>query len=99
MMGDIYGIATKVVVYLGEEADNSDLVPFAQLPIDILLPLEEALQNEAEDLTRSGLPLLTDQRWKVLRDLFGRPWFSRKWIIQEFTMVKAVDMVCGPWTF
>jgi hypothetical protein len=28
MMGDIYGIATKVVVYLGEEADNSDLVPF-----------------------------------------------------------------------
>jgi hypothetical protein len=27
MMGDIYSIATKVVAYLGEEADNSDLVP------------------------------------------------------------------------
>lgn len=100
MMGDIYGIATKVVAWLGEEADNSDLVPpFAQLLIDILLPLEETLRIEAEDLTRIGLPPPTDRRWKALRDLFSRSWFSRKWIIQEFAMAKAVDMVCGPWTF
>jgi len=87
MMGDIYSVAINVVVWLGEEADNSDLVPpFAQLLIDILLPLEEALQIEAEDLTRFGLPPPTDRHWKALRDLFSRPWFSRKWIIQEFAM-------------
>jgi hypothetical protein len=72
MMGNIYSIATNVLVWLGEEADNSDLVPpFAQLLIDILLPLEEALQIEAEDLTRFGLPLPTDRRWKALRNLFS----------------------------
>jgi hypothetical protein len=36
---------------------------------------------------------------RACRDLFSRPWFSRKWIIQEFVGGKAVDMICGPSTF
>jgi hypothetical protein len=99
-MDDVYGIATKVVAYLGEEADESDLVPpLAESLVNVLLPLEDSLQIEAKDLTRFGLPSVADRRGKALRDLFNRSWFSRKWIIQEFAMAKAVAMVCGPWTF
>jgi hypothetical protein len=96
----VYGIATKVVAYLGEEADESDLVPsFPELLVDVLLPLEDSLQIEAKDLTKFGLPSVAERRWKALGDLFNRSWFLRKWMIQEFAMAKAVDMACGPWTF
>jgi len=43
MMGDLYGIATSVIVFLGEESDDSDLA------IDFAENLTRLLQNLPTD--------------------------------------------------
>lgn len=59
-MNSIYCVATKVVAYLGEEADRGNLIPpFAKLLVGVLQRLKGSLQIEAKDLTRFGLPSAT----------------------------------------
>jgi Heterokaryon incompatibility protein (HET) len=33
--------------------------------------------------------------WQPLMELFSRPWFQRKWVIQEYVMAKRVIRICG----
>ncbi|KAK6840011.1 hypothetical protein PG987_005877 [Apiospora arundinis] len=88
IMGDIYRRANAVLVWLGEAADDSNLV-FER--ISELAP------------TRFNWPLAStvqfDQAWRAL---ITRPWFFRTWVIQEVALnsSKAIAM-CGydsvPW--
>jgi hypothetical protein len=83
-MAEIYSEATNVCVWLGTEANNSGK---ALKFIDRVLNLDEIDQ------------LLTDEfkaeEWHAFSELIRRPWFNRRWIVQEVAMAKRATMHCG----
>lgn len=99
LMGEIYGAASKTVIYLGQEADNSTsalemLVKIGQ--VDFKTKDFSRFPGEAV-LEAAGLPGSNDQIWTALRKLWCRPWFLRVWVIQEFVRGYASIVICGDW--
>ncbi|KAF4334019.1 polyketide synthase [Fusarium beomiforme] len=82
MMRDIYASAVRTLVYLGREANGSEIVG------NLLL------RHIFEEY---GLPEPDHPDWKALAKLWGRPWFRRVWVIQEFVLSPDVQMFCGDW--
>lgn len=93
MMRDIYASAERVVIWIGEEGDGSDVV-FDALPV-IAGPDG---QQDAERLS-----LMRECSSFFISVVDRRPWFSRTWILQELAMAKHDPLVvCGwksaPWS-
>lgn len=89
-MSWIYSRATSVAVWLGQESHGSaQAMEFVRR----FLKLEEF-----DSLVRDSL---TSKDWAALSELMRRPWFSRRWIIQEIAVAKAATLYCGkdsiPW--
>lgn len=103
MMKDIYSTADEVIVYLGEDADGSDLVvDFARTVVAALskLPSSQATRTITKaEFASFKLPPVTDPGWKAFRAVLRRPWFQRKWIIQEYALAKSVIAILGDWCF
>ncbi|KAF9767935.1 hypothetical protein IL306_014830, partial [Fusarium sp. DS 682] len=113
MMRDIYASAVRTLVYLGREANGSEIVG------DLLIRFARAssylyrlygrrgmemLRHNITipPLTRQllegyGLPEPDHPDWRALAKLWGRPWFRRVWVIQEFVLSPDVHMFCGDW--
>ena len=96
LMGTIYQRAWSTLVWLGEEADNSDDA------IDTLLNTKTALQYyqdgsapNADDFERLFLPSSDSPKWQDLGKLMRRPWFQRVWIIQEVVLSNQLIVLCG----
>ncbi|KAI0147063.1 heterokaryon incompatibility protein-domain-containing protein [Xylariaceae sp. FL1272] len=94
VMGDIYRKADRVLMWLGQEADNSHqamelLRSFAHVD---QLRLEEFFDRTKSDVTS----------WNALEKLFQREYWGRVWILQEIVLSKSTQIVCGmetaPWT-
>lgn len=69
LMKDIYSYAAKTCIWLGEEADNSDLA------MDIIKNLDgDDLTNPKNNLDQAEL--------QAVAHLQARPWWSRVWVIQ-----------------
>jgi hypothetical protein len=83
-MAQIYQGAGSVMVYLGEEADNSSLAINILGMISCFDMANPSLSNLAPDIA-----------WKAVRAFFLRPWFTRKWIIQEVLVAREVKILCG----
>jgi hypothetical protein len=86
-----YQNAHKVIVWLGEQSDDSIC---ALNFIDFLNEMNEA-NHSNEDLT---LILLRDQyrkMWVALNKFFLRKWWTRIWTIQEFVIPSDVTFWCG----
>jgi hypothetical protein len=82
LMSRIYGWARRVLVYLGDEADESDLT------FDIL---EEALKYMSSvHLCNSGWK--EKQNVKPIAAIMARPWWYR---VEEFVNVKEALIVAG----
>ncbi|KAJ0335139.1 hypothetical protein COL922a_009671 [Colletotrichum nupharicola] len=81
MMPDIYGIAARVLVYLGPSADNSDLaIAFLEHISDFADYLDETLPtaNFAAALAAGfAMPPPGAPEWPALRAFLRRPWFRR----------------------
>ena len=96
LMPQIYSSAFRVVAYLGEEADGSDLAlqllknigetDFSSLPELAVTP---------EWLEESGLPGFKDPKWIALEAFWCRPWFQRIWVVQEVILAQDILMICG----
>ncbi|KAI8317521.1 hypothetical protein K4K59_004054 [Colletotrichum sp. SAR11_240] len=99
MMPDIYGIAARVLVYLGPSADNSDLaIAFLEHISDFADYLDETLPtaNFAAALAAGfAMPPPDAPDWPALRALLRRPWFRRVWVIQEFVNATELTVMCG----
>ena len=99
MMDEIFSTADEVMIYLGEDTDNSHLVVgFAGKIVENLMALPESQATvtiKEQDLVKFGLPPVTDLGWKALKDCFKRPWFERKWILQEYTLAKLALCILG----
>ena len=96
LMGTIYQRAWSTLVWLGEEADNSDDA------IDNLLRSKTSLQfyqegraPNADDFERLFLPASDSPKWQELGKLMHRPWFQRVWIIQEVVLSDQLIVMCG----
>ena len=91
IMGDIYSQADKVHVWLGEEEkDDSELFNFFHAIGDWKrkelneATLEKLLQKSFGETSRSSI-----------RRFFAKPWFLRRWIIQEIIRSKHAEIRCG----
>ncbi|KAI0839955.1 hypothetical protein F5Y06DRAFT_303056 [Hypoxylon sp. FL0890] len=105
MMVTIYSRARRVITYTGEDTCSFDsamglaakLVRFA----DRVNP-EERKAVPAWKYQIEGLPHIDDESWDSLRDFLSRPWFTRKWILQESVVNPNSVIMCGrrcaPWS-
>lgn len=83
LMGKIFKTARKVIVWLGEDYDESragmqlakQLLSISRYqPVSGLTP---------SDLESHGLPKQGHRRWRALSAILRRPWFWRTWIVSE----------------
>ena len=110
MMGDIYQLADRVIVWLGTEKDDSThvLKTLSQLSsnvkVDYLnLSISPASANSDPQWSDTSklLPYSRQEIWDI-DALLRRPWFSRLWVWQEVRLAKSnAVVVCGwdsiPW--
>ncbi|RYC63681.1 hypothetical protein CHU98_g2522 [Xylaria longipes] len=85
MMSNIYGKSRCVYVWLGSQEDNSDLA------MDFI---ENRVLN-LKDLDRLVEESETRAEWRALTELIKRPWFTRRWIIQEIALARDAFLLCG----
>lgn len=83
-MAEIYSEATNVCVWLGPEANNSGK---ALKFIDRVLNLDEIDELVTDEFQA--------EEWHAFSELIRRPWFNRRWIVQEVAMAKHATMHCG----
>ncbi|KIM99850.1 hypothetical protein OIDMADRAFT_125975 [Oidiodendron maius Zn] len=79
-MAKIYGQANRVIVYLGEAADDSD-----QALEDIRVAAEDDSVNSSNNR----------QRQSAIFKLLERPWFRRIWVLQEVAAARRILIMCG----
>ncbi|KAG8528317.1 uncharacterized protein KY384_007234 [Bacidia gigantensis] len=103
MMGEIYGKANQVIVWLGPEDGRTQAV-FAAFELLVSMRTPENPQGmenvmafgsiDLEEFDRvepAGGPSLT----RDMLALFDRPWFSRAWVLQEVGLGSNVAVLCG----
>lgn len=99
MMGDIFKAARKVVVWLGDDYDDSRAgMQLAKQLLHIALYQPVSGLTPA-DLETHGLPKRGHKRWKALALILRRPWFGRTWVVQEVAMNPNVELVLGSLSF
>ena len=96
-MDRIYRRADGVYIWLGEEADESGLA------MDLLSEYN-IIRGCGEDKGKDPY-MLTEQftkrtekwtsHWRAFGKLIKRPWFSRRWIIQESVFAQQKSIFCG----
>jgi hypothetical protein len=102
-MVDIYKLAYRVVVWLGEEADKSNLalstMEFVGKQLEISKSNTRARSPYAEEPEwfRAACKLpYDDDTWRAWFELAKRPWFERLWIWQEIQLANSRSLVqCG----
>lgn len=101
-MADVFSKATKVLVWLGPESENSALainrLEYIATKVEIdwstfqVLPLTD----EAHWADITVVTTLTEDDLVALSNLVGRPWFSRLWIRQEVQLATGdIEVMCG----
>ncbi|KAF7629578.1 heterokaryon incompatibility protein-domain-containing protein [Aspergillus flavus] len=87
LMRDIYGHAHRVIVWLGNVADNSDLV-FET----IRLAGERALAGNTcpQEVTPES-----EFHQAACLELLNRDWFRRIWVLQEVGVARDISIMCG----
>ncbi|KAI0111199.1 heterokaryon incompatibility protein-domain-containing protein [Nemania sp. FL0031] len=55
----------------------------------------QALYRDSRQLRDEGKPNLIDHDWEPLVALVTRPWFLRKWVVQEVVLAKEVVLYAG----
>lgn len=90
-MNGIYRKASKVVVWLGEEAENSNLAfnAFNMLPKIESLHWDLVADPALEKALRDPKYALATEK------LFQRSWWHRVWTIQESILGRRIEFVCG----
>ncbi|KAH6699918.1 heterokaryon incompatibility protein-domain-containing protein, partial [Leptodontidium sp. MPI-SDFR-AT-0119] len=80
LMAKIYSKATRVLVWLGETAENSDTAL-------------ERMRIAADNGSPDSLDDKTIQQ--AILALLQRPWFQRIWVLQEVAAARHILIMCG----
>ena len=103
-MGDIYGGACMVLIWLGMEDDESaSAFSHLRLWADNKMKIDEKIVIDPAKLFHRLDPMLFDPaRCKAMERLLKRSWWLRIWVIQEVLLSRDVQLICGrqqcPWT-
>ncbi|UKZ73401.1 hypothetical protein TrVFT333_001047 [Trichoderma virens FT-333] len=92
LMRRIYKRASNVRIWLGEEADDSNMA------IDVINQISKPPTRGPGEapITYPTADEQTKLRtWKALRALFQRPWWERAWIRQEVALASHPTVQCG----
>ncbi|CAK7204240.1 hypothetical protein SEUCBS139899_006995 [Sporothrix eucalyptigena] len=111
-MPHVYTQAWRVLVWLGEEEEDGSLagldvalaqamqfLPDTPLDAEGLHQTAQTVLRQAQELQKQGKPNFLDHDWSSLIRLIERPWFRRKWVIQEVCLAKDAVVVVGNITF
>jgi hypothetical protein len=103
-MADVYRLASRVLIWLGESTANTAAVfqflgatagraeDFGlEKTLNSWLKFGKMLQGNPNDISA----LLQASLDTELVDVFSRPWFTRLWIIQEVVLAPAAVIHCG----
>lgn len=88
----IFRFAQQTQVYLGEEADDSTLA------IEFLRDLGDRYGKRQSrewinaTFQRKGP---NEPQWDAVSKLFGRPWWTRIWTVQEYIIPVRLELYCG----
>lgn len=95
-MQRIYSSASQTLVWLGEDEGNGHIA------LNLLEKIGKAdtssLQSRGistERVRAKGLPHSGDIAWFALLKFWGRSWFRRTWVIQEFVLAKDALIIYG----
>jgi hypothetical protein len=85
MMSDIYGKAEQVCIWLGDGDKSSSIaLNFIKKEVLQLQNFDELCDSEE-----------ASSKWGALLDLMQRPWFSRRWVVQEIALARKATLYCG----
>ncbi|KAL9078909.1 MAG: hypothetical protein Q9157_002165 [Trypethelium eluteriae] len=85
MMADIYGNADCVRIWLGNPSESSRIaIRFIKKEVLQLQHFDELCESEK-----------ATEKWKSLLELMQRPWFSRRWVVQEVALARKAIIHCG----
>jgi hypothetical protein len=85
-MDRIYHGADMVYVWLGASNEENDLA------MKFIHRLHKQLFWELGPFVKN---IGYAPSWKALRALIARPWFSRRWILQEILLARNATVICG----
>ncbi|KAF2647797.1 HET-domain-containing protein [Lophiostoma macrostomum CBS 122681] len=85
MMHQIYGKAERVCIWLGKENESSRMA--------LQFIKREVLQLQNFDRLCDSKD--ASQKWRSLLELMQRPWFSRRWVVQEIALARTAVIYCG----
>jgi len=105
-MGHIYQLASRVLVWLGPESNNSNLalstLKYLGTQVEVtrgfhFVPSPNCTEFEWFHSTMSRMTLpYDDDTWQAINDLLGSSWFERLWIIQEIQLANRNSiLLCG----
>lgn len=102
LMDWIYTNARKVLIYLGEPDKTTPkaLKLINKIHTAVVQTPDEDKRSPKQWISDNKLPLLNAQeswKWNSLREFFRRPWFRRKWIIQECALARQPVFHLGSW--
>jgi Heterokaryon incompatibility protein (HET) len=84
-MNKIYGQARNVCIWVGEADDKSEMaLEFIRTRVLSLWEFDDLCKNP--EMSKS---------WDALVSLMRRPWFSRRWVVQEIALAKRGTLYCG----
>lgn len=110
LIGQVYKTAAQVLVWLGEEDEDTALA-FADLertPRELQKIREYVLsihagqpltESEEQRLVAAHWPLvkIASGAWVAASKLFTREFFQRVWVVQEVVLGREVTVMCGPY--
>ena len=84
-MDQIYGSARNVCIWLGDGDNDSRMaLEFIKKKVLILWDFDKLCEN-----------LKMSKQWAAFINLMKRPWFSRRWVIQEIALANHSTLHCG----
>ncbi|KAE9963957.1 hypothetical protein EG328_010897 [Venturia inaequalis] len=91
LMGNIYHQSSKAIVWLGTETPGTKEV-FAFLRALATVSISNSI--DVDDVAATILGAAQDSH-VFLESFLGRPWFQRRWILQEAAKARSVTVRCG----
>lgn len=96
LMRKIYERAWSTVIWVGNQADDSDnaLESMKDMNTVLQFDMDESAPGPAF-FEEHNLPVPRSQAWIDIGKFLARPWFQRVWVVQEVALSSEVDVLCG----
>jgi hypothetical protein len=98
LMGKIYSNAQTVLVWLGEQHNDSNLAVDFISEVSSLSSRQNASDSFSPYIYR-GDGKYQVSAWKAIDFLFRRSYWERTWVIQEIQLARNVHIYCGDHAF